>query len=167
MLPIDHDIGVSSRTHRSARLNHDNQRTSQTERVSKQRKAFLKELEAMMRLRSPHTVGVYGAITSRKDRLVLVMELLSGGDLHAFLKATKEPLPEGHARRIIGDVCAGMAFVHSKGAVHGDLKSANVLLDGVGRAKVSGARLEGALVLLTLKKIQYGSPVLSSSRICV
>lgn len=105
-------------------------------RVEGQRKAFLRELEAMVRLRSPHTVNIYGAITSRKDRLVLVMELLAGGDLRAFLKSAGGLLPEAQMRRIIGDVCAGVAFLHGKNTVHGDLKSANVLLDGAGRAKV-------------------------------
>lgn len=105
-------------------------------RVEGQRKAFLRELEAMVRLRSPHTVNIYGAVTSRSDRLVLVMELLAGGDLRAFLKNSDGLLPEPVVRRIAGDVCAGIAFLHGKATVHGDLKSANVLLDGSGRAKV-------------------------------
>ncbi|CAN0076073.1 unnamed protein product [Pylaiella littoralis] len=107
------------------------------QRLEGQRKAFLRELEAMIRLRSPHTVNIYGAITSCKDRLVLVMELLAGGDLRAFLKSTEGLLPEARVRRIVGDICAGVAFLHGKATVHGDLKSANVLLDGVGRAKIA------------------------------
>ena len=101
-----------------------------------QRKAFLLELDAMIRLRSPYTVNVYGAVTAKQDRLVLVMELLSGGDLRTFLGNCKHTVPETQSRQIVGDICAGMAFLHSKEAVHGDLKSANVLLDGAGRAKV-------------------------------
>ena len=98
----------------------------------------------MIRLRSPHTVNVFGAITSREDRLVLVMELLPGGDLHALLKGAAEPLSEERARQLIGDICAGMYFLHQKETVHGDLKSPNVLLDGDGRAKVtSGLRNDG------------------------
>lgn len=100
------------------------------------RTAFWRELQAMRRLRSPHTVHLYGAITSRDDRLVLVMELLPGGDLRALLSDAIDPLAEEDARRIIGDVCAGMAFLHLKEAIHGDLKSPNVLFDGAGRAKV-------------------------------
>ena len=90
----------------------------------------------MIRLRSPHTVNVYGAVTSPKNRLVLVMELMSRGDLQTYLSNCERPLPEEQSRQIIADICTGMAFLHSKEAVHGDLKSANVLLDGAGRAKV-------------------------------
>lgn len=104
-------------------------RAPMAQRAKNQHKAFLRELEAMIRLRSPHTVNVYGAITSRKHSLVLVMELLAGGDLRMLLKNAEDPLPEKHARRIIKDVCSGMAFLHSKATIHGDLKSANVLFD--------------------------------------
>lgn len=106
------------------------------QRMKDQRKAFLRELDAMIRLRSPHTVNVYGAVTSMPDRLVLVMELLSGGDLRTLLGNRDHPLSEQESRQIIGDICAGMEFLHIKETVHGDLKSANVLLDGAGRAKV-------------------------------
>ena len=93
-----------------------------------------------MRLRSPHTVNVYGIITTRKDRLVLVMELLPGGDLCEFLRHTKEKVPDERARQIIKDICAGILYLHSKKTVHGDLKSANILFDGAGRAKVISCR---------------------------
>lgn len=139
MLLIDHELGKPTGNGTSSVEGKNG--TPLAERVvSKQRKAFLKEVETMVRLRSPHTVNVFGAITARNDRLVLVMELLSGGDLYAFLKTLTGPLPAEHARRIICDVCAGVAFFHSKDAVHGDLKSANVLLDGAGRAKVRQPR---------------------------
>lgn len=117
--------------------------TSKTNKTSKtlrsqdrQRKAFMRELEAMKRLRGPHTVHIYGAITSSKSRLVLVMELLPGGDLRYKLRKAREPLGRGVLRGIVRDVCSGMAFLHSKKTVHGDLKSANVLFDAAGRAKV-------------------------------
>ncbi len=108
---------------------------SDPHRGTSQRKAFLRELDAMIRLRSPHTVNLYGAVTSRPDRLVIIMELLAT-DLRAVLKKSTGPLPEEQSRRIVGDICAGMAFLHGRETVHGDLKSANVLLDGAGRAKV-------------------------------
>ena len=104
---------------------------------SNRRKAFWRELQAMIRLRSPHTVNVYGAVTSRPGCYILVMELLSGGDLRGLLKDAVEPLAEEHSRQIIRDICAGMSFLHRKETIHGDLKSPNVLFDGAGRAKVN------------------------------
>lgn len=109
------------------------------ETSNRQRADILLELQAMIRIRSPYTVNVFGAMTARKDRIVLVMELLTGGNLRSLLKHSEELLPEAQARRLIGDVCAAMAFLHSRDTVHGDIKSANVLLDGEGRAKVRRA----------------------------
>ena len=122
VLHITHDLGASDE--------------NQKKRETNQRRAFVRELEAMIRLRSPNTVNVFGAVTSLPDRMVLVMELMSNGDLRTLLKNSEHPLSEKQLRQIIGDICAGMAFLHSKETVHGDLKSANVLLDGAGRAKV-------------------------------
>lgn len=86
----------------------------------------------MIRLRSPYTINVYGAVTSMQDRLVLVMELLAGGDLRTLLSNSEQPLPDEMCGQMIRDICEGMSFLHSKEAVHGDLKSARA-----GRAKAS------------------------------
>ncbi|CAN0274037.1 unnamed protein product [Ectocarpus sp. 6 AP-2014] len=110
---------------------------TQKQREASQHRAFLRELEAMIRLRSLNTVNVYGAVTSLPDRMVLVMELLAGGDLLTLLRKSKKALPGQQSRQIIRDICTGMAFLHGKNTVHGDLKSANVLLDGDGRAKIA------------------------------
>lgn len=107
-----------------------------TGRKNSRRQAFWREVQAMIRLSSPHTVTFYGVVTSRNDRLVLVMELLPGGDLRALLRDSVETLAETRARSIISDMCAGMSFLHRKETIHGDLKSANVLFDGAGRVKV-------------------------------
>ncbi|CAM9569096.1 unnamed protein product [Ectocarpus sp. 8 AP-2014] len=105
------------------------------ERASSKQKEFMQEVDMMYHLKSPHTVLLHGVITSHRDRLELVMELLEE-DLGTYLLNAKEPLPEEDSRRIIGDICAGMAFLHENHTIHGDLKSANVLLDKSDRAKI-------------------------------
>lgn len=124
---IEHSLGEDNTEEKDA---------DTADRSKRMRSEFFRELEAMMRLRSPYTVNVFGIITTRRDRLVLVMELLTGGDLSSLLRSSKEHLSEERVRLITMDVCAGIVFLHSKATVHGDLKSPNVLFDGTGRAKV-------------------------------
>ena len=52
----DHELGIGA----------DEDSSQQRRQRRRQRKAFLQELNAMIRLRSPHTVNVFGAITSHK-----------------------------------------------------------------------------------------------------
>lgn len=73
-------------------------------------------------------------------QLVLVMEFLPGGDLLLKLSKAKRPLDDRILRQIARDICSGMAFLHQEAFVHGDLKSANVLFDAKGRAKVCRER---------------------------
>ncbi|CAM9559925.1 unnamed protein product [Ectocarpus sp. 6 AP-2014] len=104
---------------------------------ARQRQALCQELEYMKRLRGPRTVHTYGGVTAlARDRMVLVMEFMPGGDLLLKLRKLRRPLEEGVLRQIVRDVCEGMTFLHSKAFVHGDLKSSNVLFDARGRAKV-------------------------------
>lgn len=65
------------------------------------------------------------------------MEFLPGGDLLQRLRKAKRPLEARILRKIVRDVCSGMAFLHREAFVHGDLKSANVLFDAEGTAKVN------------------------------
>lgn len=150
VLYINHDMGKRSDTDV---LDARTGAQPDAERENNQRKAFLRELGAMIRLRSPHTVNVFGAVMSLPDRLILVMELLVGGDLRTLLRSSDQPLPEKQSRLIIGDIGAGMTFLHGKDAIHGDLKSANVLLDGAGRAKVRNSDRQSSVGSRHLQKM--------------
>lgn len=77
-----------------------------------------------------------GGCSLYTDRLVLVTELLPGGDLRHRLRKARKPLKDGVLRGIVRDICSGMAFLHAQETVHGNLKSTNILFDGSGRAKV-------------------------------
>jgi len=47
------------------------------------------------------------------------------------------PLEDESTRRIATEISAGLGHEHTHGVVHGDLKPANVLFDGEGRAKLA------------------------------
>ena len=135
MAPVS-DAELNQKARRRAAVSLARRAAACARAEARQRLAIARELEAMKRLRGPHTVHMYGAVTSVKDELVLVMEFLPGGDLLMRLQKARRPLEEGTLRGIVRDVCSGMAFLHAEAFVHGDLKSANILFDANGRAKV-------------------------------
>ena len=76
------------------------------------------------------------------DRVYLVMELCSRGEVYSLLKRRREAgeeacLSEGEARAVLRDVVAGLRFLHSRGIIHRDLKLSNILLAEDGQAKIA------------------------------
>lgn len=67
------------------------------------------------------------------DRFVyLVLELCGGGDLYRRLRK-RGPLREREAAGYMGQLLAGLAYLHERGVMHRDLKLANMLLSEDGR----------------------------------
>lgn len=62
----------------------------------------------------------------------MVLELCGGGDLYRTLKA-RGPLGEGEAAGYMGQLLAGLAYLHGRRIVHRDLKLSNLLLSRDGR----------------------------------
>lgn len=87
---------------------------------------FLRESQAMCKIRSPHVVQV-------SDRGVthglpyLVMELLEGEDLGVLL-AREKTLSLSEASSMLDQLSRGLAKVHSAGFVHRDIKPENVFV---------------------------------------
>ncbi|MGH9312674.1 MAG: serine/threonine-protein kinase, partial [Vicinamibacterales bacterium] len=75
-----------------------------------------------------HDVAEYG------DRAFIVMERIEGRPLNDVI--AEGALEPGAALDIALQVAGALAHAHERGIVHGDLKSANVLLSSAGRAKV-------------------------------
>ena len=85
-------------------------------------------------------------------KLAIVMEHLDGGSLDRFLQldvppAERRVISFGHRMAIAQQAADGLAFLHTMGYVHRDVKSANILLTGAGHAKVTdfGIAKHGAL----------------------
>ncbi|HUG05416.1 MAG TPA: serine/threonine-protein kinase [Candidatus Limnocylindria bacterium] len=99
------------------------------------RRMFVKEARSLAQLKHPGIVSVFDV--GEVDNLpYIVMEYLAGGSLKARIERTG-PLKAGEAARIAIEVANGLAFAHSKGIIHADLKPSNILFDTDDHAKIA------------------------------
>jgi hypothetical protein len=73
------------------------------------------------------------------DRIYLVTEIITGGPLFNWLESNNFQISETVARILTRDIARGLAYLHSYGIVHRDIKLENILLDlsgGKVKAKV-------------------------------
>jgi len=100
---------------------------------------FRREAQAVATLRHPNIVQVYD-FDVQDGIYYMVMELLEGDTLKARLndyRVHDEGLPWGDIVRITLDVLNGLAYAHSEGMTHRDVKPANVLLTRRGEAVIT------------------------------
>src|SRR6266852_4317120 len=98
------------------------------------RRMFVKEARALAQLSHPNIVAVYD-VGEVDDSPFIVMEYLPGGSMKQRIEQAG-PLKTGDAVRIAIEVANGLAFAHSKGIIHADLKPANILFDANDVAKI-------------------------------
>ncbi len=114
------------------------QASQDTKREAKSRQ-FLNESNVLGTLTHPQIAQVFEA-GSADDLLgrptqYIAMELVDGArDIVRY--AEEEGLSVEQRIAMLRDVCAGVAYGHSKGVVHRDLKPVNVLVDQAGTVKV-------------------------------
>lgn len=71
-----------------------------------------------------------------KTHEVLVIELLSGGELFDYL-VSRQRLAEREARTFARQIISAVEFCHGRGIIHRDLKLENLLLDSNGDIKIT------------------------------
>jgi eukaryotic-like serine/threonine-protein kinase len=103
------------------------------------------EVRAAGRLDHPRIVGLRDWGEDR-ECMYLVWELVEGHSLSELLRDPGAAPGDGAMLRIAEDVLAALAHAHGRGVVHRDVKPANILVGGDGRARLSDfgvARLSG------------------------
>ena len=115
-------------------------------------KRWLEEARRLARVRHPNVVLVYGA-DLHDGRAGMWMEPVRGRTLEERIRV-EGPLSAREAALIGAELCGALAAVHAEGLVHGDVKTHNVMREGV----AGQAREAGRIVLM-----DFGSAHESSS----
>ena len=104
---------------------------------------FIEEAQVTGQLDHPNIVPVYELGVDASDSVFYTMKLVSGTTLHQVLEELRDGNPETIARyplaRLLGiflKACDAMAFAHSKGVIHRDLKPQNIMVGGYGEVLV-------------------------------
>src|SRR3989441_208000 len=87
---------------------------------------FLREIEIAARLQHPHILPLYDS-GSAAGLLYYVMPFVEGESLRDRLTREKQ-LPLEDALRIATEVAGALAYAHSHGIVHSDIKPENIML---------------------------------------
>lgn len=98
-------------------------------------RALRKDIRIHSSVRFEFVVSLFAASTIRPN-VCLVIDFAEGGSLEHYLHSSSEPLEHALQTAFLYDIARGMSFLHDKGILHRDLKSANVLMFANGRLKL-------------------------------
>ena len=98
-----------------------------------------REAQAASRLSHPNVVDIYDIVQEGKT-LFLVMELLQGQTLRAYLQRNRQPKISEFIALLL-PALAGVAAAHDEGVIHRDLKPDNIFLVNTPGAQMPTAKV--------------------------
>jgi serine/threonine protein kinase/DNA-binding NarL/FixJ family response regulator len=121
---------------------------------------FLREARAIARLSHPNIVTLHDV--DYKDEsgwCYLVLEHISGQDLHTMMVERGGPLPLPEALHAIRGTLLALAYAHAQSIVHRDIKPENIMVTPDGQVKVTdfGLALARGDVRLTQEGMVVGT----------
>uniref|UniRef100_UPI0035902882 LOW QUALITY PROTEIN: myosin light chain kinase, smooth muscle-like n=1 Tax=Myxine glutinosa TaxID=7769 RepID=UPI0035902882 len=94
--------------------------------VAKDKESIRHEIELMNSLHHPKLVQCQAAF-EEKSNIIMVMDLISGGELFERIIAEDFELTERECIKYMRQIVEGVRFVHEQGIVHLDLKPENIM----------------------------------------
>ncbi|XP_070619029.1 death-associated protein kinase 2 isoform X2 [Erythrolamprus reginae] len=101
-------------------------RQSRASRRGVRREEIEREANILRQILHSHIVQLHEVYENRTD-VILILELVSGGELFDFL-AQKESLSEEEATRFLKQILDGVHYLHTRKIAHFDLKPENIML---------------------------------------
>src|SRR2546426_1901725 len=106
------------------------------------RERFLREARTAAKLSHPHIIPIF-AVDEVGAFVFFVMAYVAGETLTERVRR-RGPLPPSEAGRVLREVAWALAYAHSQGLVHRDVKSDNIMLEEAsGRALVADFGIAG------------------------
>uniref|UniRef100_A0A672K9V5 non-specific serine/threonine protein kinase n=1 Tax=Sinocyclocheilus grahami TaxID=75366 RepID=A0A672K9V5_SINGR len=90
------------------------------------RKEIEREVNILREIQHSNIITLHDIFENKTD-VILILELVSGGELFDFL-AEKESLTEEEATQFLKQILDGVHYLHSKRIAHFDLKPENIML---------------------------------------
>lgn len=118
---------------------------------------FYTEIKTLRSLQHPNIIQLFDVFIT-EDRIYIIMELMSGGELFDYV-VQKGTLTEEEASRIVRKVTSALVYMHSRNVIHRDMKPENLLLAHKPR---SSHDIEVKIIDFGLSKILTDGPVASS-----
>ncbi|XP_076369726.1 uncharacterized protein LOC143256406 isoform X2 [Tachypleus tridentatus] len=117
----------------------------------------------MSSVQHPHIIHIY-EVFENKEKIVLVMQYASGGELYDYL-SEKKVLSDNDARRLFRQVATAVYYCHKSKICHRDLKLENILLDEKENTKIADFGLSNVYNDQHLLNTFCGSPLYASPEI--
>ncbi|KAI4903827.1 hypothetical protein NFI96_009640 [Prochilodus magdalenae] len=121
-----------------------------------------REIEIMSSLNHPYIITIY-EVFENKDKIVIVMEYASRGDLFDYI--SERQITEKEARHFFRQIVSAVHYCHRNGIVHRDLKLENILLDENGDVKIADFGLSNLYGRDEYLQTYCGSPLYASPEI--